>query len=62
MLYTIPNHILYYTILYYTHLIQYTTLYTGEKVDVGKILVILEKGNLFGLKGIVSQKDKGRGK
>ena len=47
-------------------MLQYT-LYNihyviGEKVDIGKILVILEKGNLFGLKGIVSQKDKGRGK
>ncbi len=39
-----------------------TPLASGEKVDVGKILVILEKGNLFGLKGIVSQKDKGRGR
>ena len=39
-----------------------TPLEPGEKVEIGKILVILEKGNLFGVNGMVSQKDKGRGR
>lgn len=39
-----------------------TPLEPGEKVEIGKILVVLEKGNLFGVNGVVSQKDKGRGR
>lgn len=39
-----------------------TPLGPTDRVEIGKRLVILEKGNLFGINGIVSQKDKGRGR
>ena len=39
-----------------------TPLQTTDRVEVGQRLVILEKGNLFGVQGMVSQKDKGRGR
>jgi hypothetical protein len=39
-----------------------TPLVPGEPVDEGTTLVVLERGSLFGSRGIVTQKNKGRGR
>lgn len=39
-----------------------TALIAGEPVDVGTVLVVLERGGLFGSRGMVTQKNKGRGR
>jgi dsDNA-specific endonuclease/ATPase MutS2 len=39
-----------------------TPLVPGEPLDVGTPLVVLEKGTLFGSRGLVSHRNKGRGK
>ena len=39
-----------------------TPLVPGEVIEEGTTLVILESGNLFGSRGIVTQKNKGRGR
>ena len=39
-----------------------TPLVNGEPIEEGKTLIILEKGNLFGSRGIVTQRNKGRGR
>jgi len=39
-----------------------TPLVPGEPVEEGITLVVLEKGNLFGSRGIVTQRNKGRGR
>ena len=39
-----------------------TALVAGEPVEEGKTLVVLEKGILFNKRGIVTKRNKGRGK
>jgi DNA mismatch repair protein MutS2 len=39
-----------------------TVLVAGEPVEVGTALIVLEKGNLFGVRGIVTRRNKGRGR
>ena len=39
-----------------------TPLIPGEPIEEGTTLVILERGNLFGTRGITSQRNKGRGR
>lgn len=39
-----------------------TPLVAGEPLDEGTVLMILEKGSMFGSRGIVTQRNKGRGR
>lgn len=39
-----------------------TPLVAGEPIDEGTVLVVLERGNIFGSRGVVTQRNKGRGR
>lgn len=39
-----------------------TPLVAGEPIDEGTTLIVLERGSIFGSRGIVTQKNKGRGR
>ena len=39
-----------------------TPLVAGEPVEEGTTLIVLEKGTIFGSRGIVTQRNKGRGR
>jgi dsDNA-specific endonuclease/ATPase MutS2 len=39
-----------------------TPLVAGEPIEEGTVVMILEKGNLFGSRGVVTQRNKGRGR
>lgn len=39
-----------------------TPLVPGEPIDEGQVLMVLEKGSLFGSRGVVTQRNKGRGR
>jgi DNA mismatch repair protein MutS2 len=39
-----------------------TPLVAGEPIDEGTTLIVLEKGTIFGSRGIVTQRNKGRGR
>jgi len=39
-----------------------TPLVPGEQIEVGTTLIVLEKGNMFGTRGVVTRRNKGRGR